>query len=197
KMASSYNQAISISPVNKDASVLTISLVDAVPDKAEDIINKLIEVYNREAIDDKNQIAENTVKFIDERLNFLVTELEDVEKDVEQYKRENQITDVGSEAQRYMQEASEYGRQLADYQTQISVLENMEAYMQNASGDELVPSSMGIQDPTLVGLTSKYNELQLERQKLLRTVQPANPLVQSLDEQLANLRTNIQENLGN
>src|SRR5690606_17294093 len=87
KMASSYNQAISISPVNKDASVLTISLVDAVPDKAEDIINKLIEVYNREAIDDKNQIAENTVKFIDERLNFLVTELEDVEKDVEQYKR--------------------------------------------------------------------------------------------------------------
>src|SRR5690606_17406201 len=56
---------------------------------------------------------------------------------------------------------------------------------------------LGIQDPTLVGLTSKYNELQLERQKLLRTVQPANPLVQSLDEQLANLKTNILENLSN
>src|SRR5690606_5506276 len=93
KMASSYNQRMTINPVNKDASVLTVSLVDAVPGKAEDIIDKLIEVYNREAIDDKNQIAQNTVKFIDERLNFLVTELEDVEQDVEQYKRENQITD--------------------------------------------------------------------------------------------------------
>src|SRR5690606_28455866 len=91
KTASSLNQAITISPVNKDASVLTISLVNAIPKKAEDIINKLIEVYNRENIEDKNQIAENTVKFIDERLNFLVTELEDVEQDVEQYKRENQI----------------------------------------------------------------------------------------------------------
>src|SRR5690606_37379010 len=151
RMASSLNRAITISPVNKDASVLTISLVDAVPEKAEDIINKLVEVYNREAIDDKNQIAQNTVKFIDERLNFLVTELEDVEQDVEQYKRENQITDVGTEAQQYMQEAAEYGRQLADYQTQISVLESMENYMQTSSGDELVPSSMGIQDPTLVG----------------------------------------------
>src|SRR5690606_15572018 len=150
KMAAVYNESINISPVNKDASVLSISLIHAVPTKAEDIINKLIEVYNREAIEDKNQIAQNTVKFIDERLNFLVTELEDVEQDVEQYKRENQITDIGNEAQQYMQEASEYGRQLADYQTQISVLESMESYMQDAAGDELVPSSMGISDPTLV-----------------------------------------------
>src|SRR5690606_4348994 len=63
--------------------------------------------------------------------------------------------------------------------------------------EDLVPSSMGIQDPTLVGLTAKYNELQLERQKLLQTVQPANPLIQGLDEQLQNLKGNIQENLNN
>src|SRR5690606_24519082 len=150
RLAAYYAQRITIAPVNKDASVLIISLIDPVPEKAEAIIDKLIETYNRETIEDKNQIAQNTVKFIDERLNFLVSELKDVEEDVEQYKRENQITDIGNEAQQYMQEASQYGRQLADYQTQISVLESMENYMKTASGDELVPSSMGISDPTLV-----------------------------------------------
>src|SRR5690606_21491753 len=94
KTAGSYNNRISINHVNKDASVLAIALIDAVPQKAQDVINKLIEVYNRDAIEDKNQIAENTVKFIDDRLSYLVGELEGVEKDVEAYKRENQITDL-------------------------------------------------------------------------------------------------------
>src|SRR5690606_29358158 len=116
-----YNNSIAINPVNKDASVLTISLVDALPKKSEDIINKLIEVYNREAIEDKNQIAQNTVRFIDERLLYLVSELENVEKNVEAYKKENRITDMGTEAQQYIQDASTYGRELGDIQTQVSV----------------------------------------------------------------------------
>src|SRR5690606_6414928 len=99
--------------------------------------------------------------------------------------------------QQYIQDASQYGRQLADMQTQVSVVESMESYLKTAGNDELVPSSLGIQDPTLVSLTTKFNELQMERQRLLQTVQTANPLVQSLDEQLQNLRANIQENLGN
>src|SRR5690606_15379532 len=90
KTSSLYNNSINISNANKEASVLTISLVDPTPKKAEDIINKLIEVYNKEAIADKNQIAQNTVRFIDDRLAYLVTELEGVEKSVESYKKENQ-----------------------------------------------------------------------------------------------------------
>src|SRR5690606_6473522 len=151
----------------------------------------------RDAIEDKNQIAENTVEFIDERLAYLVTELEGVEKGVESYKRENQITDIQASAQQSILEESAYSRQLADFQTQISVLESMEAYINSAGKDELVPSSLGIEDPTLIGLTTKFNELQLERQRLLQSVQLASPLVRSLDEQLSNLRVNIQETLGN
>src|SRR5690606_5235864 len=135
-----------------------------------------------------NQIAQNTVKFIDERLLYLVSELENVEKNVEAYKRENRITDMGTEAQQYIQDASAYGRELAEIQTQVSVIESMEAYINSAGKGDLVPSSLGVQDPTLVSLSSKFNELQLERQRLLQTVQPANPLVQSLDDQLNNLR---------
>src|SRR5690606_5936499 len=148
----------------------------------------IIEVYNREAVEDKNQIAENTVRFIDDRLVYLVTELEDVEENVDEYKKTNQITDVGTEARQYIQDASAYGRQLADMQTEVSIIESMESYLKTAGQNEHVPSSLGVQDPTLISLTTEYNELQLERQRLLQTVQPANPLIQSLDEQLQNLR---------
>src|SRR5690606_9748464 len=126
KSAAIYNDKISISPVNKDASVLNLSIVDAVPEKAEDIIDKLIEVYNREAVEDKNQLAQNTVRFIDERLLYLEKELEDVERNVEAYKKENRITYKGTDTQQYIQDASLYGKQFADIQTQISIVESME-----------------------------------------------------------------------
>src|SRR5690606_16339848 len=105
RLANRYNSALEINPVNKDASVITISMIEPVVAKGIDIINKLVEVYNRETVEDKNQIAENTVKFIDERLNFLVTELSEVERNVERYKQEHEITNVSAEAERYLQEA--------------------------------------------------------------------------------------------
>ncbi|MDX5438048.1 MAG: capsular biosynthesis protein, partial [Pontibacter sp.] len=198
KLANHYNQKLTVAPVNKEASVLTIGLTDAVPEKAKDIIDKLIEVYNKEAVEDKNQIAANTIDFIDERLKFLTNELSEVEKDVESYKKQNELTDVSSEARLYLERASEYNKQLAELEIQIDVLSSIETYLKKQENQfELVPSTLTLQDPTLVGLIGKFNELQLERQRLLRTVKPGNPLVQNLDEQLGNLRVNILENLQN
>src|SRR5690606_38088861 len=163
-----------------------------------DIINKLIELYNREALEDKNQIASTTVEFIDDRLKLLVSELSDVEADVERYKREHQITGASTEVQQYLEQAGEYNRRVAEYETQLRILASIEEYLQNDdNGDQLVPSALGIQDVTLQKLIAQFNELQLERQRLLRTTQTNNPLVQTVDEQLVNLRRNIQENLRN
>ena len=192
-----YNNKIQIALSNKETSVLNISLIDPLPEKAINIINKFIEVYQREAIEDKNQIAQNTVKFIDERLSSLVEDLEGVEKNVENFKKKNELFDVSSQANVNLQGVTEYSRQAADIQTQISVVESMQNYIRSSANDELVPGTMGIQDPTLGGLTQKYNELQLERQRLLKTVQPANPLVINLDEQLSSLKSNISESLSN
>ncbi|AKD01938.1 tyrosine-protein kinase [Pontibacter korlensis] len=199
KLADYYNKELTVAPVNKEASVLTISLVDPVPEKGKDIINKLVEVYNKEAVEDKNLVAASTIEFIDERLKFLTTELTDVEKNVEQYKRENELTDVSSEAQLYLQRASEYNKQLAEFEIQLDVLNSIETYLsKHQEGDfEVVPSTLNIQDPTLLGLINKFNELQLDRQRMLRTTQANNPLVQNMTDQLANLKTNILENLRN
>ncbi len=197
-LADAYSAKLGVSTVNDKASVLNLSMVDAVPQKAVDILSKLIERYKQEAIDDKNQMASNTIEFIDERLKYLTAELSDVEKDVEQYKRRNELTDVSSEAQLYLQRASEYNKQLADYEIQIDILNSIHTYLSKEENQfELVPSTLSIQDPTLVGLIAKFNELQLERGRILRTTQPNNPIVLSVNEQVSNLRNTILENLRN
>lgn len=198
KMAVSYSGKLEIAPVSKEGNVLGLALVDPVPKKGKDIINKLIEVYNKEDDEEKNLIAANAIDFIDERLKLLTAELTDVEGDVEQYKRKNEVTDIGSQAKMYVEKANDYTKQLTDWGIQIDVLQSIERYLSNRqTQNELVPSTLNIQDPTLLGLIGKFNELQMERQRMLRTTRPDNPIVQGMADQLANLRLNILENLQN
>ncbi len=198
KMANGYNDQLKVETINKKANVIRISLIDNVPQKGKDIINKLLDVYQHEALEDRNLVANTTIQFIDDRLKFLTSELTDVEKSVEQYKRENEVTDVASNAGQYLEQASEYNKQLSELNTQIEVLESIENYINKAPGKyEMVPSNLTIQDPTLVQLITKFNELQIERERMLRTTLPNNPLVQDLNEQLSSLQLNILENLHN
>ncbi|MBC8033011.1 MAG: polysaccharide biosynthesis tyrosine autokinase, partial [Chitinophagaceae bacterium] len=114
------------------------------------------------------------------------------------YKRENELTNVTSNADQYVAQAGEYSKQLSELGIQIQVLESIEDYINKQPGKfELVPSTLSIQDPTLVQLITRFNELQLERERMLRTTLPNNPLVQDLNEQLASLQLNILENLHN
>ena len=198
KIADYYNKVVSIQSPNKIASILHISLVDPIPEKAKNIINKLVSVYNNEAIEDKNLMASNTLAFLDERLKYVTSELSNVEKGVAQYKSANGLTDIGAQASNYTAQASDYNKQLSEWATQIEVLESIERYMRKEGSQySMVPSTLGISDPTLLGLIGKFNELQQERERMLRTILPNNPLIQNLNEQLVNLQVNILENLHN
>ena len=185
KMGKRIQRDLKVEAVNKKASVIRISLIESVPQRGKDIMNKLLEVYSKEALEDRNLIANTTIQFIDDRLKFLTSELSSVEKDVEEYKRANELTDVTSNADQYLTQASEYSKQLEELRVQIEVLESIENYINKQPGKfELVPSTLTIQDPTLVQLITRYNELQLERERMLRTTLPNNPLVQDINEQL-------------
>lgn len=191
-------ERIAIGPVNKNASVIAISLISPVKEKGKDIINKLIEVYEKEAVEDKNLMASNTIKFIDNRLQYLTAELSVVERNVEEYKKKNELTNVNSEATLFLEQASENNKQLADFEIRLDVLNSIEKYLKKQGNQfELVPNTLSIDEPTLLALVAKFNELQLERQRMLRTTQPNNPLVLNLNDQLAHLRTNILESLHN
>ncbi len=197
-LANRYNEELKVETVNKRSSVIRITLINPVPEKGRDIINKLLEVYSKEALEDRNLIANTTIQFIDQRLKYLTSELTEVEKDVEQYKRANELTNVTSNADQYIEQAAETRKELADLGIQIDVLESIEQYINKEPGKyELVPSTLTIQDPTLNQLITRFNELQLERERMLRTTLPNNPLVKDINDQLGSLQLNILENLHN
>ncbi|MEJ8800537.1 GumC family protein [Pontibacter sp. H249] len=197
-IARRYNQKISIQPIGKGASVLSISMIDPIPEKGKKLINKFIEVYNIEAIEDRNLQAASTIEFLDERLKYVTTELTEVEKDVEQFKRKNELTDVSTQASQYLTQANGYNSKLSEWAIQIDILESIEEYIKNDNNKyRMVPSTLTIQDPTLARLIAKFNELQLERERILKNAFSNNPLVLSINEQLDDLRINIIENLRN
>ncbi|RZK42727.1 MAG: polysaccharide biosynthesis tyrosine autokinase [Hymenobacter sp.] len=160
QVAAHYSQAIGIQPVGKSSNVLTLSLVDPIPEKAKNIINKLMYVYNRESIEDKNLMAVSTLKFLDERLRLITAELSGVEKGVEKFKSQNALTDISSQASGYETQASNYTQQLAEWATQIDLLESLESYLRKNTGQySIVPSSLGLKDETLLGLIGKFSKI--------------------------------------
>jgi tyrosine-protein kinase Etk/Wzc len=196
-MTESYSlSGLTIQPIIKDANTITVSLNDNIPQRGVDILTLLINTYNEENVIKKNTIAVNTINFIDNRLKYLSRDLSVVEEDVESYKQNNMVSDVGMEAQMNINKSGEYSQLLSSTNVQLRVLASLEKYMQN-SNINLVPSSLNINNNTLNELTSKFNTIQQERTRMLRTSEENNPLVQNLTAQLMSLKSNIQENLQN
>jgi len=196
-LASAYYEELIVEPANKTGSLLQVSLLDAIPERGEDIVLKLIELYAEESVKYQNQLAISTIEIIDKRLKLLTGEITNVEKDIATYKQENDLTNISSDAAVYLESAREANQQLDAYQTQIDILNSIENYLRQGGDERLVPSSLNIQDPTLSALIAQFNEQQLDKKALLRNTPSDNPLVVNLDRTLADLRSDILENLKN
>lgn len=196
-VATQYSTALVVKPI-REASILELSLNDAVPKKGEDLLNKLVEVYNRTGIEDKNRVSANTVKFIEDRLKFVNQELSSVEQGLEAFKRNNDITDLSSEASMVLGQLSEYDKELAEKDVQLDILKAIEEYLTTKGKDfALAPAATGLQDATLLAFLSEHNRLILERERLLKTAKEENPAVQVINIQLQKLRANINESIQN
>jgi tyrosine-protein kinase Etk/Wzc len=196
-LTEAYSKAkLKIVPIVKDANTVIISLSDNVPQRGIDLLTLLIENYNINNVNNKNIIAKNTINFIDNRLRYLVRDLSTSEQDVESFKQQNQVSDINIDAQLNATRSVEYNQMLASSATQLSLIKSIENYFNSKQGNgNLAPSAMGIKDPILNILIAKYNDLQLEKTRMLRTANSENPLVLNLNDQLATLKTNILENL--
>lgn len=193
-----FAKNIKVGVVNKQASVIEIFLYVEHPVRGEKVLSKVIELYNREAEEEKNLIAKNTIAFIDEQLLQLGAELASIEREAEQYKLNFSITDVGAESQLYLQSTTANRQEISALSVQIDVLQSIENYITtDGSNFQMVPSTLNIDDPTLSDLISNFNTLQRRREGMLRTTQPNNPIVQDLNQQLSSLRTSILENIKN
>ncbi|MCY7327757.1 MAG: hypothetical protein LH618_04340, partial [Saprospiraceae bacterium] len=192
-----YVGGLSINTINNQSSVLELNYKTPVPRKGIDILNTLIEVYDAAAIDDKNKVGRNTVEFIDDRLKFLSSELSDVESGLEQYKKKNNIpTEISSSAETLISQLSEYDQQQSELEVQKSVLGSLADYLNSQLTQfEPAPISLLPANTQVAALVGRYNDLVLERGRMLRSATTDNPVVQNLTVQIATLRGSILETI--
>lgn len=187
-----YLEALTIEPTSKTSPVATISFQNTNPKRGEDFINKLIEMCNRDANDDKNKIAENTAHFIDERIAVINQELGSTEEELESFKRTSGLTNISSDAQLAVSERSTYDKLCVENSTQLNLVQYLADYLDTPENAyATLPANVGLNDNTLIALITQYNVLILERNRLLRTSSDANPVIQRLNSDIQNMRTNL------
>ncbi|MDR0683288.1 MAG: polysaccharide biosynthesis tyrosine autokinase [Dysgonamonadaceae bacterium] len=188
---------IQINPINKQATVINISTITAVPQKGMDIINTLVNIYNKKAIDEKNYVATNTIRFIDERLVVISGELKSAERDVESYKRSRGLTDIEAEAQIFLHAQTNYSQKISDVTLQLTILRDIKKFLTSPDNlGNMVPANVGLTDPTILTLIQKYNEEITLKNRATPGMKANNPLLKEYEDRMAILRENLVKGIG-
>ncbi len=191
-----YRSNLKTEPTSKTSTVIRLTLDDAVPEKGEAILNHLIQEYNRAAVTDKNKVASNTLRFVEDRLGLVAGELSAVERNVQRYKSSQGITDLGAQAQGYLQTAQQNDSQLNQVNIQLAALRDLQKFLKSQGNKRgTTPATVGLNDPLLLGQIDKLSQLELERDRLSQTVPDESPVLQSLNAQIKSTNTNINQNI--
>ncbi|SHF15345.1 GumC family protein [Pedobacter caeni] len=188
--------AITVEVKNKQVTIIDLSLTHAIPKKGEDILSKLIEKYVQANLTDKNEVADSTVKFIQNRLAYIGGELGGLEGNIQNFKQENNLADMSEQSKLLVQTTGQYVNDLGKIETQISILKSLQDYLKDeAKNKRVLPSSLIPADLVFNGAVEKYNALTLERARRLIGVTEANPGIQLMDKEIANARADIESNI--
>ena len=190
-VAKGYQGALTIAPTSKATSVATVSLVNTNIQRGQDFINKLMEMYNRNTNNDKNEVAQKTREFINERIQIIDEELGNTEDKLEAFKRNAGLTDISSDAQLAVSGNAEYEKKRVENGTQINLVRDLNKYINNPS-NEVLPSNIGLSDNGLTTQIDRYNELIIERKRLLRTSTESNPMIVNLDASIRVMKANVK-----
>lgn len=183
---------------NKQVSIVDMTLNYPVEKKGEEILSALISKYKQSNLDEKNAIADSTYTFIEQRLNVIASELGDVENKVETFKRRNNLSDMSEQGRLLVQSTSAISDALAQAETQVSILKDLESYLKDETRNKRVfPTSLMPSDLVFSNLMNQYNSLLAERDRTLMSVTEATPFVQNLNKQIEELRKGILVNIQN
>lgn len=197
RVANGIRGRLTISPATKSSTVLNLRLRDEVPQRAEDILNMLIAEYNKAAINDKNQLAANTLEFVNDRLAFVVNELDSVESRIQQYRTQHGIVDISEQGRQFLESVGQSDQRLSEINIQLDVLNQVEDYVSGKSTGRIVPSTMGVADPLLTQLLNNLYQAQTEYDRQRQSVGENNPMLIPLQEEISRLKPAILENIQN
>lgn len=191
-----YLAAMKIETVGKSSSVISITVKDALPQKAIDFINNLIVQLNEEAIMDKNLISKNTSDFIADRIDYITNELDDVEGEVENYKQNRKLTDLSSEAKSYLEQSNTIEAEIVKVGSELKLLTMLEEDFElKYQKDEVIPSNLGFQAEGLNDQINAFNKLIVEKQKLQYYSGERNPVIIGLNQEIASARSTLMSSL--
>lgn len=193
-----WTSRLEVKEQKNDGTVIDLSITDASAQKAEDVLNALIEAYNEQWILDKNQIAVSTSNFINERLGVIENELGTVDQDISSYKSAHMIPDVAQTAAMYVTENQETSQKLIELGNRLQMTRYLrEHLMKDARNDHVLPANTGIENSSIEKLIADYNQLVLQRNSLVANSSESNPLVTDIDARLGSMRTSIVASIDN
>lgn len=195
KMASDkYVGELKIGQSGKGTSILQLQLTDEVPQRSLDYLKQLAIVYNRQANEDKNAVAHQTEKFINSRLEKINAELGKTEGELQNYKQKNGMVELKMNASNSVSNQNTSEQKLAEMETQIELFNTIAREVESSSRNltQVIPSNVGLDDESSTSLINKYNELVLERNRLLRSASESSPVVEPLTDQIRDLNVNIR-----
>ena len=199
RMASNkYVSELQVAQTAKSTSIAQLQLTDEVPQRSLDYLKQLAIVYNRQANEDKNTIALRTDKFINDRLGKINAELGKTEGQLQNYKQQNGIVELKMNAGNSVANQNNSELKLAEVETQIELFNTIAREVESSSRNlsQVIPSNVGLDDQSSTSLINKYNELVLERNRLLRSASESSPVVEPLTAQIRELNGNIRRAIG-
>lgn len=194
-VATAYRNKVQMSVASKMSSIINLSMNDVVPQRADDILNTLLDVYNDDAVYDKQIVAEATAKFINERLQVIGDELHSIDGDIKRFKDKNNIVDIKTEATRRTEGAMRYEQEIAITSNQIAMSKFIRNYLSDNSKDvNIIPATTFEGSTAITSQIADYNELVIRRLKLGKDSEN-NPLVQQLNHNIVATKNAILSSL--
>ena len=191
-------ESLEVGASNKLSTVVNLAYRDPEPKRAENILNSLVQAYNKSIMDKRNQLANNTLNFIEERMVNVETDLNKLETQIQVYKSNKGAVDLSEQGRLYLQNVGDNDRQLSDIKLQLSVLDQVERYViskNKTSG--IVPATLGLNDPILTQLLQRLYDAEIQYDRLKKTTAENNPILSSLEDEIAKVRPGILENIRN
>ena len=195
-VAQQYQLKILVSPAAEYSNILNITLTDPIQKKANDIINTLVDTYNNNATADRKAVADKTSDFINDRITEIYSDLSDEDQNEEEYKSGRGITDIASQSSVNLTVSASSQQELQNASLQLNIASSMKDLVENQEGFDVLPSNVGLSDPSIANTTARYNELVAERNRLLKSSNEKNPIIVNLDQQLQGLKRSMQSSLG-
>lgn len=190
-----YLSLLNVTLVQKEATVLKIGMNYPVSDKAEDILERLAVNYNREAVADKNSEAQKTAEFIDERIIIIGEELGRVESQKEDFKVKNNIADIQTEAELSLETAMTTRQKQLENESQLELINSLLGTINRQGNYQVLPLNVGLSDEGTSSNIAMYNQLVIDRNRLLENSTTVNPVVQDITSQVNSMRSSVIQSL--